>query len=449
MKNNDLHGFNDVYNFTLIQTIKSNSFKSFTIILCLIMLVSMPVAELITNGFGKRENVSDISKLYIIDETGMEEVDFNGIKEDYDQYKNTTFEYTDKSLDEVEEELLSEDNGTVLLHISQEIDAYNMQFVRIPGGEVSEMEIYDLSGPINEVFQANLLKNLDVSPEQRDMLREPILIEVDTYTGEVSKGDTRLSLTLSEYYVLLTFIVFFIMMISYGANGIASTIVTEKSTKLIEILLTRIRPMAIVVGKVLAILTSTLGQVLLAGLSLGLSFVIYKFMFNAESYLPGFVTSALDSNVLENVTVTNVFIAIVIFVFGFLFYGFLAGLTGATVSKIEELQQGMILFSALQIIGAYTVLALSMTSIYSAPNQIFAYICLLLPISSIYVVPAYILMGKISISLALLSIVILIISTILLVKFTSKVYQTIILHQGNVIKPKDLISISKTSKEAR
>lgn len=281
------------------------------------------------------------------------------------------------------------------------------------------------------------------------MLREPILTEVDTYTGETSKADTKLSLTLSEYYVLLTFIIFIIMMISYGGNGIASTIVTEKSTKLIEILLTRIRPMAIIVGKVLAMLTVTLVQVLLSGLGLGLSFIVYKYMFKAENYLPEFITSALDPDVLANVTATNVLIAILIFVVGFLFYGFLAGLTGATVSKIEELQQGMILLSALQIIGAYMVLALAMTSIYSVPNQILAYTCILLPISSVFVTPAYLLMGKISVSLAFLAIAILLVSIILIVKFTSKVYQTIILHQGNAIKLQDLISIYKISKEAR
>ena len=94
-------------------------------------------------------------------------------------------------------------------------------------------------------------------------------------------------------------------------------------------------------------------------------------------------------------------------------------------------------------------LALPIIGIQGSVPSFYAHLAFLLPISSVFITPIYLLFGKVSIAIALLAVLILIIATILVIMFTSKVYQTIILHQGNVIKFKDLITISKTSKEAR
>ena len=53
-------------------------------------------------------------------------------------------------------------------------------------------------------------------------------------------------------------------------------------------------------------------------------------------------------------------ISVVVILTGFLFYGFIAGIAGATVSKVEELSEGLKLFSFAVIIGAYLVIAFMM-----------------------------------------------------------------------------------------
>ncbi len=452
MKKNDLNGFRDVYQFTIIQTIKSKSFRSFTLVLFIIALLSMPIVALITNSEDKESKASDISKVYVIDETGLPEVDYNSIKEENTQYRELAFEYTNKSADEIEDGILKEDNGSILLHITGDTGFYKMAYVRAPEGRISEMEVIDLSGHIQDAFRASLVMNLGVTADQREKLEELIYTDIQTYTGDTSeteKEDGKFGISFEEYYFALILYVFIMMMISYGGSGIASAIVTEKSTKLIEILLTRISPMAIIVGKVFAMLSVTLIQLLSIGLGFGLSSLSYKFLFNNSGYLPEFILNALELSVLQNITLANIIATIIIYIIGFIFYGFLAGLTGATVSKIEELQEGMIVYTFITIIGAYMALALPMMGIQGSAPSGYAHLVFLLPISSIFITPIYLLFGKISTSIALIAIVILIISTLLVIKFTSKVYQTIILHQGNVIKFKNLISISRTSKEAR
>lgn len=449
MNRSELHGCNHVYQFTIQQAFKSKHFKIFTIILFLIALLSMPAIELITNGINSEGKQSDIKKVYVIDDTGLPLADYNIIKEDFNIYQDTIFEYTDKSRDEIEKDLEKEENGSLLLHIKEEDGFYNMQIVRVPEGKISEIEAINFSEIMREAFTENIIQNLSISQEQIDMLEEPIFIEVQTYTDLEDDIEEDVSVTYNEYNLILAALVFIMMMISYGGSGVATTIVTEKSTKLIEVLLTRIRPMAIIVGKVLAMLTITIIQLLFAIFGLGLSGLIYKAMFNSENLLPEMIYGALEINVLQNISLINIILAIIIYIVGFIFYAFLAGLTGATVSKIEDLQEGMMFYTIITIVGAYMGLGLVMMSLQGSPSRLFANVTFLLPISSVFITPIYLLMGKVSIIMALIAIVILTISTIILVGFTSKVYQTLILHQGNVIKVKDIITISKAKKEAR
>lgn len=458
MKNNDLRGFKDIYDFTISQTFKSKSFRGYTIVLCLIALLSMPVLELLTNGVDNTPTSSDITKVYVIDETGLPEIDYNVIKEENPRYRDVLFEYTDKSIEDIEEEIREEPNGTILMHVTNGNEAYDLKFVRSPEGSVSEVEISEFALPVYDAFQINMVKNAGVTEEQMAKLEEPIRTDIQIYTGitdiQTNTGmdketESQFNVNYGEYGIVLVGLTFVIIMIQYGGQSIASSIVTEKSTKLIEILLTSVRPMAIIVGKVFAMLTVTLLQVLSIALCFGVSCIIYKNVFNSSSYLPDVITSAIDPNVIQNLSIINIIMTIIIYILGFIFYGFLAGLTGATVSKVEELQEGMVMYSFLTVVGAYMAIGLIAMGLNGSVPIAYGYLTLLLPISSVFVTPMYLLLGKLELSIALLAIIILFISTLILINFTAKVYQTLILHQGNPIKTKDLISMSKTRKEAR
>ena len=140
MNKNDLYGSKRVFKFTLVQTIKSKYYKIFTIILCALALVSMPLVELITNGLNDVTKTSDIRKVYIIDETGIPETDYSSIPEEYEEYKDITFDYTSKSSEEIKEEIKNNNDGAIFLHLSQGDMTYNMDFLRTPDGNVSEMQ---------------------------------------------------------------------------------------------------------------------------------------------------------------------------------------------------------------------------------------------------------------------------------------------------------------------
>lgn len=449
MNKNELYGSKRVFEFTLVQTLKSKYYKIFTIIICAIALLSMPLAELITNGLSDVTKASDISKVYIIDDTGVNATDYSSINEEYEEYRDVVFDYTSKSSEEIQEELKNNNNGTIFVHLSQGETTYNMDFLRTPDGKVSEMQVQSLGDVMIEAFKINLSENLGISSEQLAKLEEPIFTEVEIYSSELDGESTGFGITQGQYNIVFALLFIAIIMVSYGGQGVAANIVTEKSSKLVEILLTKIRPMAIVVGKVLAMLTVTLMQLALVIISFLLSSVMYKIIFNSENFMPSIIYDSLETSVFQNITLINVLICLIIFVLGFLFYGFLGGLVGATISKLEELNEGMISYSFTMIIGAYIGIGILLAASIGEVSYSFLYFACIFPLSSIFISPSFILLGEISIGVALLSIVALLISTALLVLFTSRVYQSLILFKGNKIKIKDLIAISKTRKEAR
>ena len=214
-----------------------------------------------------------------------------------------------------------------------------------------------------------------------------------------------------------------------AGSKVAELIVTEKTSKVMEYLLTSIKPLALLLGKVvgtLLIVFTILGALLVS--FIGSLVINYSLSGGEGGFWPEIFTSIWDSEVLRGVTIANILISIVMVLLGFIFYGFIAGLAGATVSKIEELAEGLKLFTFTVIIGMYLVIALMMFSNMGDGMGTFDYVVYYLPFSSVFVVPIYLLLGKLSFQMGLISMLILAVSTVVVWLFVTKVFANVLYH---------------------
>ncbi len=101
------------------------------------------------------------------------------------------------------------------------------------------------------------------------------------------------------------------------------------------------------------------------------------------------------------------------------------------------------MFTFTTIIGAYIGIGAA-NVLMAAGNNPFVTFAFLFPLSSPFILPGAILLGKISVPLIVLSIVLQIIFAGLLANFVAGIYETLILHNGNKIKITQLFQISKT-----
>ncbi len=257
---------------------------------------------------------------------------------------------------------------------------------------------------LSEKQLANLTPNFDFTIEQTE--------------SEVVGGNIFVMMVLS---CVLFFAIYFC------AFQVSSSITVEKTSKIIETLVTSTSPRSIILGKTIGIGLVGLGQMLL--------FAIVAIL-SAYSFLdPELLSTMLD---LSNFTPYLAFITILYFILGYFVYAFLYAVTGATVSKPEDIQAANTPVVILTMIGFYLAYFTLMNP--TGELNVFAS---LLPISSPFCMPLRVMMGVASVAEVCFSIAILIATCAIIAHVAIKIYSNAILNYGNQRGIKNLFKIYK------
>jgi ABC-2 type transport system permease protein len=443
MKRSSIAGWKDVFSFTFKQTMKSKAFIISYVILVLLVAVSMPVISLITASGKEDPNApSPVKKVYVENKTSLPNMDFSGTLKEK-ALSGITFEMMKGDYDTVSDRIEKSEKDSVILTISERNGMYSLAFVKASKGPVKESHMTTLGNALAEQFEAFKINALGITDDQAAMLHATVDTKVsmlDVNGAPVVKKDTKIS---GSEYGFIYGLLFVVLMVNSIASGqIATSIVTEKSTKVIEYLLTSVKPLALMVGKVIAMLTTVIIQMV--------SLVVVLFVSNQVSAMivpdngGDVISTYLPSNIFENLNILNIIFCLILILLGLIFYATLAGLAGATVSRLEEIQEGLTLFTFTNLIGAYIGIAAANVLMGAGDNG-FVTFAFLFPLSSPFVLPGAILIGKASIPMIAAAIVLQFLFAVLLFKFVAKVFETLILHSGNTIKIKEVIKIFKTA----
>ncbi len=446
---NDFTGWKDVFQFSFRQGVKQSSYKGFLIFMCVVMLASVPVLSLIQNRNSDREEESRVTVLTIYDKTGLS-IDYTQALPQ-DRYAGVrvvsgtdgTFEEHVKALEE------SEDSTELLLHIVyEEAGFFNLTFVKAANADLKADDCKSLADDFKSFFVEAKLRAVDVSGEQMAFINQSVdtRVRFTMENGELApEEEGQESISQEEYYILLSGIVVVIMIISVVGSNIATSIVTEKSTRVVEYLMINVRPMALIVGKILASLLMVSIQFAAMGVCYLISMGIGRVLFGTDEGVGAAASPVLSKFVGLNPG--NIILAVVVILLGVLFFSIIAGLAGASVSRLEEMAEGMKIYQIVMMLGSYFGIFMAIMQMFGISNDILLYIGCMLPVSAPFTVPAYLLLGKIGLPAVLVSIVILAAFTALLFHFTSKVYEALIFYNGKVMKVKDIIRIAKNRRQ--
>ena len=460
MKKSDYIGWQEVFRFSLVQGMKQKAYYGFLIFVSVVTILSMPVMSLLKSMDKEEDYVSEITKLTVYDETGLG-IDYTKALAD-EAYKDVqiiadagqTYEVHVEALEE------SEDSTELVVKVAYQEEGYfDLTFVKAAKSAFTDEDCQKVADSFVAFFDEARVEAIQVTKEQMAFLNQPVAtrVEVLTHNGEVvADKEDNAEISMEEYMVLLTGIMVVTMIISLSGGSIATSIVTEKSTRVVEYLMINVRPMALIVGKILASLLMVLIQFTVIGVCYSISAILNLLFFGAgtlEATLESTMqeaelsTSAL-LQMISQISFGDIVVAIVVILCGVLFYSILAGLAGASVSKMEEVAEGMKLFNMTMVIGAYLGIGLCMVLMLGGDNRVLTIVCGLIPISAPFVVPACLLIGKLSMGVALLSLALLLGITVLLFSFTAKVYESMIFYNGSVMKLKDILQIAKNRKPA-
>lgn len=441
MKKSSVSGWKDVFVFTLTETLKNRAYRISFFIMVLIAVVSMPLIQHLTKGgVAGLDSASPVAKVYIENKTALTDLDFSSMKQ-INTFKNTVFTMLTEDYDTVSKRIEASERSSVIATIKEENGSFVLAFSKASKGPVKDVGIVILAEQMTDTFNYLRLTKEGINQAQDELIRA----QVDTKTVKLdAQGnpvvDENKAISMNEYWFIYG-ILFFLMMVNIMASAqVASSVVMEKSSRIVEYLLISVKPLALMIGKILAMLCAVLLQII--------SMMVLVFLSNKVSAAmgsgsqPGVMQQFIPGNIFKNLNIENILLCLILIALGMIFYAVLAGLAGATVSKMEELNEGMTLLTMTSLVGVYIGLGAANVLMGSGSNA-FVIFAFLFPLSSPFILPGAILIGKASLLIAAGAILIQIVLNVLMFRFVASIYETLILHNGNRIRIKDLFKLNK------
>lgn len=451
MNKNDLMGFKQVFLFEFMTGIKKTGFKIFLALICAISFCYMPLMLIMSNMKSTDEekdntkSISSIESVYVYDDSGLK-IDFDAFNQN-EVYKDVSF-ITNSTLSYDEAvESLDQNKDSKDLVIKTEYDdqkGFDVYITRSPKSLIKDSALSDFEEDYVSFYREQVLKNLDVSEEDYEYLSKDLEVTVMKPDKEGSFYEDTGSISSSDYFVMLAGIMIVFLFINMSVGNVATSIATEKSSRVIEYLLTGTRPLALLSGKICARLTETLIMAFAAYASSFLSqllCVIIAADNTASSSSSGNVV--VVSSIWASLTLSKLVITVLYFLAGLCLYSIIGALTGASVSKLDELQDAYKAFSFLLIICTYADMALIIMMLNTSGTEAFMNFIAICPFTGAFITPALILTGKISTLTGLIALIVIIISAVIIFVLASAVYESMLLFQGKRLKAKDVIKLMK------
>ena len=436
-KSDGFQGIKEVFYFTFAQAVKKKTFRIVTITTAVLLFLGVIATQCIANYgalkadiTGEEEETCPIGCVYIDNQTDIANMDFSVVGEIDELYKDIKIEETTmdtKAFAESMEE--KEQTNAILVILTKKEDHYQITAHVPKDGDMSKSDAGDFINCMTEVVNQYKLMNADVSAEILTLALAPVNFEV-AMAGEEAEG-IEMMLVKMLAPMLAGFIIYFLVLI-YG-QSISKEIIAEKTSKLMETLLLAVEPYGIIGGKILAMISVAMLQIVVWVCSVIVGFfvgeqILSSFIPKDEHKIYMMLQSVKDIAEGASFSVPAVILAVFSLFIGFALYCVLAGLVSSKVSKPEDLSQSMTLFQ-LVVVGCFLLsYLLPVMESDSAKNalKVFRYI----PFTAAFMLPADVLVGNISILGCICSILFIAVVCAALVVWMGKIYRESVFYNG-------------------
>lgn len=405
-----------VATFTMKDLLKRKSFIISNIIIWVIIIALFNVPNILKMINGDDDSASN-EKLLIIDNDNVFEGALEILKQNELGY-DVQISNDELNFDNIKEKI---DNGDInqAIVIKQENGNINIEYIVANLLYVSEVP-QDIVSSLSAIYTNLQISKLNLTPQQLESITPNFNFEMkQTETQEVQGNNIVM--------MLLSLVLFYA--IYFCAYQVSTSITTEKTSKIIETLVTSTNPRTIVLGKTIGIgivgLIQVLAMIIIA--------LISNNLFLEEGILDKLIS-------IENLTPFLLIMTLIYFLLGYFAYALMYALTGSTVSKPEDVQSANSPVAILAVIGFYLAYFTMMNP--TSDLNVFASI---FPLSSAFCMPFRIMMGIATTKDIVLSILVLILTIIVIARISIKIYSNAILNYGSKINLKDIFKFYKQS----
>ncbi len=429
MRENALAGTGKVFRFSLQQYFKSAA----TYVMLGIMLLGAGGSVLMMSlGMSRGEEMgTDAKTVYIRNESPY-------AIDPADMPEYVTASLTGESLEDLLGRLDAGEKESVALEIAVDGETGLWKATAYTGSDtaVTQGEAADLAACCAALLEEARYEALGVSPQQMGVALAPVsastLSEEEYRQTEEDDDQTTRQVGGSAYSILI------FMLVSFSTSFIVRAVVQEKSSKLVELLMVSVKPLALITGKILAAMCLVVAGMFCSGLGLILARTAMKLMGKGD----GMATLGIGS-LLRGLNGPGVLAVLVSVLLGYISYAIIAGISGAccsTETESDSASSGAMLISMVgYIAGMATAWMKAGTAIR---------VLSLIPFVSVYIAPSRFLLGDIGFGWLALGWLLQALVALLLMKLCAAVYGALMIHRGERVKPGQILAMMKGGAKA-
>lgn len=402
----DLSGTGQVYRFTLSQLLKSRANRVTLIIMVLLAAVSMPLTALLGGETPETSDTAGLASVRVDNRTDLV-LDFSG-----DAY----WADTDFSAGAGEPDAVVTVTG----------DETGYQVAVVGSESAHAGELSQLAETARQAVRDACLQAAGLSSRQLEALTAS--------TGEEDSHE-------DGFWVQYGYSILAMILCLMSASYVIRAAVEEKDSRLVELLLVSVKPMALLAGKILAVMAFTFGWLLAMLAGFGVSCGLTAGLMGSgvlQKQLSGLLAAV--PRVQEDLwQAAGVLLVLLVSLgLGYLTMSLIGGVAGACCSGMEEAGEAtgpVMLLTMAGYLASFVVGAVP-----SGPVAVFSTLC---PVVSIFCAPVQFAGGNVSFWLVLASWAIQAAVIWGLLTLASRVYAGLIVHRGSRVKLRELMSMAK------
>lgn len=412
--------------------------KSFIVMTFLSPLIMVGIFSLV--GYLSQLNNDKVRVISVLDESGLFVTQFEGDDNlTYQSVSGMTLEEAKKS---------TEENGNYgLLYIpnNSDIDVLVKSITFYSEDSPSLGTLDDIEDAIRDKANTIKLTEANIDAGKIKELRVKVATKFETFKGEeTSKLGSGIKLIFggAAGYLLFMFIII------YG-NMIMRSVIEEKTSRIIEVIISSVKPIKLLLGKILGTSLAGITQFMAWVILLGVFSMIASSVFGidpnampqqqealAQAEAAGGFEQVFQEIIIEinNLPIANLVIMFLLFfVGGYLLYASLYAAIGAAVDSETDTQQFMLPLLMPLILAVYVGFFTVIDNPHGTVSQVFSYIPFTSPVVMLMRIPFGVPIWQ-----QIISVVILFATFIGTVWFASKIYRVGILMYGKKASYKEL-----------
>ncbi len=257
-----------------------------------------------------------------------------------------------------------------------------------------------------------LVNLLQVANQQLDVSAKPPLGVV---TSEPEDPDRDAKAGLAFFAIL----VLYGQLLTYGF-WVATGVVEEKASRVVEVLLAAIRPKHLLAGKVIGLGVLGLGQLLIVA-AFGLA-----------------VAGATGTVDVDGDLLSAIALSLGWFVLGYAFYAAAFAVAGALVPRQEELQSSTTPLTMVILISLFVGFAVN-----ESPDGTLAHVTAFIPTTAPITMPSRIILGAAPAWEIAASAAVMILATLALIPLAGRIYAAVVLRTGSAVKLREALRLAR------